>query len=79
MLTESGVPVGLDGRTALRGVCERWEMRLRGVERGREVVRTAVRGKEERIAELVARVEGLEREREAGRAVVRSLREVSGG
>ncbi|MCJ1414793.1 hypothetical protein MMC32_001121, partial [Xylographa parallela] len=63
-LGESGVAVGAEGRAAVRGVCERWEMRLRGVERGREVVRAAVRGKEARIAELVGRVEGLEGERE---------------
>ncbi|MCJ1388101.1 hypothetical protein MMC18_000945 [Xylographa bjoerkii] len=73
-LRESGVGLGADAQAALRGVCERWELRLRGVQKGREVVRAAVRRKEERIGELVGRVEGLEREREAGRAVVRSLR-----
>ncbi|MCJ1378433.1 hypothetical protein MMC17_001531 [Xylographa soralifera] len=74
-LGESGVAVGAEARAALKGVCERWEMRLRGVERGREVVRAAVKRKEARIAELVGIVEGLQREREAGKAVVRSLRE----
>ncbi|MCJ1280919.1 hypothetical protein MMC26_000237 [Xylographa opegraphella] len=71
--------VGADGRAKLRAVCKRWEMHLRGVERGREVVRMAVRAKEARIAELVGRLEGLEREREAGRALVRSLRGGGGG
>ncbi|MCJ1397354.1 hypothetical protein MMC11_000547 [Xylographa trunciseda] len=74
-LRESGVvTLGAEAQLALRGVCERWELRLRGVEMGREVVRAAVRRKEERIGDLLGTVEGLEREREAGRALVRSLR-----
>jgi hypothetical protein len=59
-----------------QGICEtlnRFGLRMRGIERGREMARSVLRAKDERIAELQARVAALENERKISRDRIRAL------
>ncbi|MCJ1474325.1 hypothetical protein MMC13_002983 [Lambiella insularis] len=69
-LRELHVGVSGEAAQAVRGVCARWELKLQGVARGRDVSRRALKVKEARVAELLGRIAGLEAEREGVRAVV---------
>lgn len=74
--------VKMDGGTErkLKGVLDRYVLKLRGAVKGREITREALRGKERRIGELEERIRGLEVERELGRGALRGIkREESGG
>ncbi|OLN88649.1 hypothetical protein CCHL11_01819 [Colletotrichum chlorophyti] len=63
---------GLDERTlgAVRGVLGRFAMKARGLARGRDSVRAAAKGKDEKIAGLQERVASLEERNRAQRDVI---------
>ncbi|KAJ4419356.1 hypothetical protein N0V85_001049 [Neurospora sp. IMI 360204] len=62
-------------RQAIRDKLNTYALRMRGVERGRDMTRAALRAKEAKEAELRARIEELERERRAAADKVRALRD----
>jgi hypothetical protein len=64
-----------DSVAAVQQICHRWEMKMRGVVKGRDVTREALRKKERELVEAKRRIEGMEAEREVQRCVVRALRE----
>lgn len=69
----SGQPVSESTKRTLKAAMERHEMRVKGVARGREAARAVVAEREERIAELQARVVSLENGRKMDRARLREL------
>ncbi|KAK3336419.1 hypothetical protein B0T19DRAFT_409423 [Cercophora scortea] len=62
-------------RQAVRDRLNTYALRMLGVERGREMARTALKAKDGRISELQARVESLESERKVSREMMRKLLE----
>lgn len=69
----SGQPVSESTKRTLRAAMERHEMRVKGVARGREAARAGIAERDERIAELQARVVSLENGRKMDRARLREL------
>lgn len=61
-------------RESVKNICNRHVLHTRGILKGRDVSRTMVKTKEERIAELQGEIDGLKAERETNRAVIRHLR-----
>lgn len=61
-------------RDALKGMCNKHVLYTKGIMKGRDVSRTLVKAKDERIAELQGEIEELKAERETNRAVIRHLR-----
>lgn len=61
-------------RQVIRDKLNTYALRMRGVERGRDMTRAALKAKEAKEAELRARIEELERERRATADKVRALR-----
>ncbi|KAK3694270.1 hypothetical protein B0T22DRAFT_66287 [Podospora appendiculata] len=62
-------------RQAVRDRLNTYALRMLGVERGREMARTALKAKDGRISELQARVESLENERKVSREMMKKLLE----
>ncbi|ROV90882.1 hypothetical protein VSDG_08030 [Cytospora chrysosperma] len=69
----SGQPVSESTKRTLWAAMERHEMRVKGVARGREAARAGIAERDERIAELQARVVSLENGRKMDRARLREL------
>ncbi|ROW11282.1 hypothetical protein VMCG_01008 [Cytospora schulzeri] len=69
----SGQPVSESTKRTLKAAMERHEMRVKGVARGREAARAGIAERDERIAELQARVVSLENGRKMDRARLREL------
>lgn len=74
VLRNHNVLVPSETADAVKVVCNKHVLYTRGVTRGRDVSRTVVKSKDERIAELLGEIEGLKAERETSRAVIRHLR-----
>lgn len=53
----------------------RYDLRMQGIARGRDITRLAVGAKETKIAELQARITGLEAEKETSRTVIAHLKQ----
>ncbi|CAN8098850.1 unnamed protein product [Discula destructiva] len=70
-----GQPVSEATRRSVRQALERHEMRVKGVAMGREVARAALEARQERIAELQARVVDLENARRFDRGRLKELSE----
>lgn len=69
-----GVPMLDDEVTnTVRRTLNDYALRMKGVERGRDMVRTLVKGKDAKIAELQARVAHLEQQRIADRERIKTL------
>lgn len=69
-----GVPMmDEDVMNSVRRNLNTYALRMKGVERGRDMVRSLVQSKDARIAELQARVAQLEKERSADRERIRTL------
>ncbi|KAK1781970.1 hypothetical protein QBC45DRAFT_31010 [Copromyces sp. CBS 386.78] len=66
-------------RQAIRDKLNTYALRMRGVERGRDMTRAALKAKEAKEEELKARIEELERERKVAVDKVRALRDELGG
>ena len=66
----------LDETVALgvKELLNRYEMRVSGIAKGRDITRVALKAKEEKITELEMKISGLQRERELDRAVIRQLK-----
>ncbi|ESA44082.1 uncharacterized protein NCU03265 [Neurospora crassa OR74A] len=62
-------------RQAIRDKLNTYALRMRGVERGRDMTRAALKAKEAKEVELKARIEELERERKVAADKVRALRD----
>lgn len=64
-----------DGETTgrVKDICDRFGMKLSGIERGRDITRTAVKSKDEKIEQLRKRVVALENEVEKKKAVIRAM------
>ncbi|KAK0618471.1 hypothetical protein B0T17DRAFT_619061 [Bombardia bombarda] len=60
-------------RQAVRSHLNTYALRMRGVERGRDMARTALKAKDDKIVELQARIAELEREREVSRGRISML------
>jgi len=74
MAVLAGVPMLNDNVTsAVRRTLNDYALRMKGVERGRDMVRTVVKAKDAKIAELQARVAHLEQQRTADRERIRTL------
>ncbi|KAF2226546.1 hypothetical protein BDZ85DRAFT_256350 [Elsinoe ampelina] len=74
LLEKNGVSLGEKAQGDLRAALARHEMKLQGVIKGRDLVRTALKGKEARIAELQGRIAGIEAEREVLRGALSRLK-----
>ncbi|PNS18516.1 hypothetical protein CAC42_5055 [Sphaceloma murrayae] len=74
LLKTSGVTLPERVRADLTSTLSRHEMKLQGVIKGRDLVRTALRSKEGQLVELKGRVAGLEAEREVLRGALGRLR-----
>lgn len=74
LLQANGVDLTGKMEGDLRAALNRHEMKLQGVIKGRDLVRTALKGKEGKIVELQGRVAGLEAEREVLRGALGRLR-----
>ncbi|ROW14859.1 hypothetical protein VPNG_03793 [Cytospora leucostoma] len=70
----SGQPVSESTKRTLRAAMERHEMRVKGVARGREAARAGIAERDERIADLQARVASLENGRRMDRETLGELR-----
>ncbi|TKX25606.1 GRF zinc finger-containing protein [Elsinoe australis] len=70
LLQANGVDLAGKVEGDLRAALNRHEMKLQGVIKGRDLVRTALKGKEGKIVELQGRVAGLEAEREVLRGAL---------
>ena len=70
----SSVAVNNETRGAVKMVCNKHALRTQGIAKGRDISRLAIKTKDEKIAELQARIAALEAERETNRAVIRHLR-----
>jgi hypothetical protein len=68
-----------DKLSALRDILANHELRYQGVVKGRDAARTALQGKEKKIAELEMRIVGLEGEREVMKGIVERLRKEGNG
>ena len=73
-LQELAVPLDVEAVAAVKQICGRYEMRLKGVAKGRDISRMALKTKDEKLTELQGKLAALEAEREAQKAVVRHLR-----
>ncbi|EGZ77371.1 hypothetical protein NEUTE2DRAFT_100187 [Neurospora tetrasperma FGSC 2509] len=62
-------------RQAIRDKLNTYALRMRGVERGRDMTRAALKAREAKEVELKARIEELERERKVAADKVRALRD----
>jgi hypothetical protein len=62
-----------DVMTNVRRKLNDYALRVKGIERGRDMVRTLVKGKDAKIAELQARVAQLEQQRTADRERIKTL------
>lgn len=66
-------PLDASVREGVRESLNRYALRMRGVERGREMARATVKAKDGRIAELQARVAALENERRVNKERIKAL------
>lgn len=66
------LPTGI--QDAVKNICNKHVLYTRGIMKGRDLSRTMVKTKDERIAELQGEIDGLKAERETNRAVIRHLR-----
>lgn len=64
-----------DNTAGLRAILETYRQQVRGITKGRDIARDAVKAKDGRIAELAGRVQALEGDLELYRARVRTLKE----
>lgn len=67
-----GLPA--DIKEAVRGICNRHVLYTRGIMKGRDVSRSMVKTKDEKVVEMQAELETLRSERETNRAMIRHLR-----
>jgi GRF zinc finger len=74
LLTSHSISLSPSVKTELESVLNRYHLRSRGIERGRDVSRQAVKDREVKILDLQGRIEALEGEREMQRTVIRGLR-----
>ena len=74
VLQTNHICLAAEGRDALQTICNKHVSYTRGIMKGRDVSRAAIRTKDERIAELQKEIEGLKAERETNRAVIKHLR-----
>lgn len=74
MLQIRNVSLPLEARNAVKNVCNKHVLYTRGIMKGRDVSRSTVKMKEEKITELQGEIENLKAERETNRAVIRHLR-----
>ncbi|KAL3455266.1 hypothetical protein BJX64DRAFT_282198 [Aspergillus heterothallicus] len=74
ILEAYGAPVSKAAEEELKGLFARHEMKIKGVIRGRDVSRVALRKKDEQIARLNERIAELEAQRELNRSVNGTLR-----
>ena len=58
----------------LRSLLDRHDLKAQGVTRGREITRIALQKKEEKVKELMGRIEALEAERELGKTAIAGLK-----
>lgn len=73
-LSSRNVTLSPPDADALRSICDRHELRLRGVTRGRDVLRQTLKDKENTITSLRGEIEALRSERETNRAVIAHLK-----
>jgi polyhydroxyalkanoate synthesis regulator phasin len=65
----------VDAQTSskVQTICDKFGMKLSGIERGRDITRVALKSKDEKIEELKKRVAGLEAEVEKKKAVIKAM------
>lgn len=63
-----------DTREAVKSICNKHALFTHGVIKGRDISRSLIASKNERITELQGEIDGLRAERETNRAVIRHLR-----
>ena len=73
-LQESGIGITEYARIAIGAVCKKQELFTKGVIKGRDISRSLIKQKEDKIAELQGDIAALHAERETNRAVIRHLR-----
>ena len=66
------LPVGAED--AVKHICNKHVLYTRGIMKGRDVSRSIVKRKDEKVAEMQGEIEGLKAERETNKAVIRHLR-----
>jgi hypothetical protein len=57
----------------IRGICDKFEMKLSGIERGRDITRVALKSKDDKIEELKNKVVALEAEVEKKKAIIKLM------
>jgi hypothetical protein len=62
-----------NARDGLVTLLDKFELKMKGMDRGREIVRKALKGKDDQIRELDDRLENLEKEIEMNKKVIASL------
>ena len=72
ILKPANIPSEIE--TELLDLLEKYELRVQGISKGRDITRLAVQAKDRRIAELQARIHGLEAEKETTRTVISHLK-----
>lgn len=77
--TNSNDKVSDATRQAIRNTLNTYALRMRGVERGRDMTRAALKARDAKEEELKARIEELERERKNAAEKIRALRDGLGG
>ena len=79
LLRDLSVELNKEAIEGVLNIGSRWNLQLKGVEKGRDVSRKVIQDKNVRMTELQARIDALEAERENHMAVIRNLRKKVGG
>lgn len=74
LLEAHNVPLNQAAKDDLLSLLDRHDLKTQGVTRGREITRVALQKKEEKVKELLARIEALEAERELGKTAIAGLK-----
>ena len=73
-LRDLKMSIGQEAESLIKSICNRYALKTSGIAKGRDISRAAIKGKDEKIAELQGRIAALEAERETNKAVIRHLR-----
>lgn len=73
-LQDHRISLTSDVRAEIKAICDKHTLSMRGIIKGRDISRTMVTTKNERILELQETIAALQAERETSRAVIRHLR-----
>ena len=74
VLRNAKVSLPSDARDEVREICNKQSLFTHGVVKGRDISRSLISKKDEKIVELQTSIEALQSERETSRAVIRHLR-----